>query len=626
MIREQIRKDVLEAIRQLGYWDVGKIAPKNLTTQKPNNLIGVTRTQDPKFGDYATNAALKIRSSVFSSRLSDTGQPVSRLTHSINSGQAGKRKTGKLQSENRKPKTGNKQSATEIANILADSLKGLPYIKKLEVAGPGFLNFFIKEEIWQEEVEKILGSTKGQKGKRTKGQKVIVEFTDPNPFKEFHIGHLYSNIVGESICRLLEETGAQVKRANYQGDVGMHVAKTIWAIPKLLNQENETFAEQEKKDLSARVFFLGQAYSLGAKEFEASDVIKKEIAELNKKIFAKDPSIFEFYEKGRKWSLDYFEEIYKRLGTKFDYYYFESEVGEVGVRIVREFLKKGIFVESEGAIIFPGEKEGLHNRVFINSLGLPTYEAKELGLAPTKYEQFKYDQSIIVTGNEINEYFKVLLAALLKIRPDLAQKTKHIGHGMVRMPGGKISSRLGNVILGEWLLDEAKRRVREAFSGVSDALSEQIGTGAVKYALLKGSIGQDVAFSFEESISLNGNSGPYLQYTYARCRSVLAKVESGKLKVESLDLSKLSGEEDLLLRALGHFEEAVVDAANGFAPNLAANFLYEVAQKYNTLYNNLPILKAGEGERSRRLFLTEATAGILKKGLYLLGIEAPQKM
>ncbi|MEK7581384.1 MAG: arginine--tRNA ligase [Patescibacteria group bacterium] len=574
MIRDQIKEDLEKALKSL---------------QIEQGKVEVSRTTDSRNGDYTSNVSLKI---------------------------AGKLKPFDVSQD--------KQSPMEVAKKITDSIGILPHIEKLEVKEPGFINFFVKNDFWQDEVEKVLKeevlSLGGPK------LKIIVEFTDPNPFKEFHIGHLYSNIVGESISRLLEATGAVVKRANYQGDIGMHVAKTIWGIPKLLDQIGEKFEDIEKKDLGARVFFLGQAYSLGAKEFEASQGVKAEIAEINKKIFAKDPSVLAIYEKGKKWSLDYFEQIYERLGTKFDFYYLESEVGEVGAKIVREFLEKGVFIKSEGAIVFPGEKYGLHSRVFINSLGLPTYEAKELGLAPTKYKDFAYDESVIVTGNEINDYFKVLLAALAQVAPELAVKTRHISHGMVRMPGGKMSSRLGNVLLGEWLLDEAKKRVIEAFEEVPAEVAEQIGVGAIKYALLKGNIGQDVNFTFEEAISLSGNSGPYLQYAYARCRSVLAKSNKQHAKSNKFDLENLEPEESALLRTLGHFEEVVLDAAESFAPSALANFLYEAAQKYNSLYNNLPILKAGEKERGRRLFLTRATADVLKKGLSLLGIAAPEKM
>ncbi len=562
MIRELVKKDLELALKKLKIDGVE---------------ADVSRTSDPKNGEYTSNIALK-------------------LSHE------------------------GKQSPMQIAKKITDSIDSKPHIEKLEVKEPGFINFFIKSDFWKVEVEKVLKQKKLEL--KTTNKKLIVEFTDPNPFKEFHIGHLYSNIVGESISRLWEAMGADVKRACYQGDVGMHVAKTIWGIPKILEQTGETFEQQEKKPLSARVFFLGQAYSLGSKEFEASEEIKSEVAALNKKIFENDESVRKIYQVGRKWSLDYFEEIYKRLGTKFDLYYLESEVGEVGAEIVRDFLKKGIFVKSQGAVVFPGEKYGLHSRVFINSLGLPTYEAKELGLAPTKYKDFAYDESVIITGNEINDYFKVLLAALSKVAPELASKTRHISHGMVRMPGGKMSSRLGNVLLGEWLLDEARKRVADQFK-VSGDLAEIIGVGAIKYAFLKGNVGQDLNFTFEEAISIEGNSGPYIQYTHARCKSVLAKSKNTKSEVS---FEGAVADELKLLSVLSQFEEIVVDAASFYAPNLLAGFLFDVSQKFNAFYNNLPILKAKEKEQGRRLFLTEATASVLSKGLWLLGISAPEKV
>ncbi|MDP2664598.1 MAG: arginine--tRNA ligase, partial [bacterium] len=325
----------------------------------------------------------------------------------------------------------------EIAESIVLKLKtqNIEFLEKIEVAGSGFINFFLSQKYLMDE----MGEVQKKKEKYgtsafSKGKKVMVEFTDPNPFKEFHIGHLYSNIVGESLSRVLESQGALVKRANYQGDVGMHVAKAIWGMKKKMEADKLSLAGLAKKSLEERVKFSGQSYALGADAFELDESAKKEIGELNKKIFALDKEVKELYLKGRKWSLEYFEKIYKRLGTKFNYYYFESKVGKVGLDTVKEGLKKGIFKESQGAVIFPGEKYGLHSRVFINSQGLPTYEAKELGLAPTKYKDFKYDTSIIVTGNEIIGYFKVLIQALKLLNPEIGNKTFHISHGMVRLP------------------------------------------------------------------------------------------------------------------------------------------------------------------------------------------------
>lgn len=464
----------------------------------------------------------------------------------------------------------------------------------------------------------------------------MLEFTDPNPFKEFHIGHLYTNIIGESLSRLLSAAGAQVKRANYQGDVGLHVAKAVYGMQQKLRAEGLELSEVEKKTLKDRAKFLGESYALGARVYEEDPIGKEAIIALNKQIYAKDPEVWELYHKGRQWSLEYFELIYARLGTKFDYYYFESEVGEFGMQLVKEYLAKGVFVESQGAVIFPGEKYGLHSRVFINSLGLPTYEAKELGLAPLKYQDFAYDQSIIVTANEITEYFKVLLAALQQIRPELAEKTMHLAHGVVRLPEGKMSSRTGNVISGEWLLNEAVTQAEVLVAEKHDAEEtllgketvELIGKAAVKWALLKSSVGKNIEFSFTESVSFEGNSGPYLQYTYVRTKSVLRKAgeEENDRQSEYFDIDMgLEVEEEQLLRSLAQFPEVVLRAAESFAPHLMTTYLFELAQDYNLFYQKLPILKVPE-KKQLRLFLTRATGHVIKQGLALLGIDVPERM
>ena len=542
--------------------------------------------------------------------------------------------------------------------------------EKIEVVKPGFVNFWLSEEFLQNQLE-VLNNVKSQFDIMTNlftNKKVVVEFTDPNPFKEFHIGHLYSNTVGESISRILEFVGADVRRVDYFGDVGMHVAKSIWGMEQKLQEDHLTTFQLSEKPLKERINYIGQAYAKGATAYEENEVSKQAIININRliyiaaqKMWLKEKNlkpevdyqqenhieqseldkIYELYIAGRKWSLEYFEIIYQRLGTKFDAYYPESIAGERGLRLVKENIKNGIFVESDKAIVFKGEEFGLHTRVFINQLGFPTYEAKELGLAPWKYEEFTYDISIIVTGNEINAYFKVLLAAMSKINPDLAAKTKHISHGMVRLPSGKMSSRTGDVITGESLLDEACRKAEEKIQevekkeingdSVDSEIIEKVGIGAVKYALLKGNIGGDIVFNFDESISFDGNSGPYIQYAYVRIYSVLDKFKilNPKLQINSkfkIINSKLEKEEVELLRLLARFGDLVVDAAEKYAPNMVCNYLFVLAQAFNLFYQKLPILKAEGETRDLRLALTEASGEVLKSGLKLLGIEAPERM
>lgn len=500
-------------------------------------------------------------------------------------------------------------------------------VSKVEVAGPGFINFWLSDEVLVSNLQDIL-KTKNKFGRGTlfKGKKIMIEYTDPNPFKEFHIGHLYSNIVGESLARLMESQSATVARANYQGDVGMHVAKAVWGLRKKLSDSDGGLSVLERQDLRARVKFMGEAYVMGATAFKETPGVDEEIKELNKKIFERDPEIVDLYEAGKRWSMEYFELIYSRLGVRFDYYYLESAVGDFGKELVNKHLGR-VFEESDGAIVFKGERQGLHTRVFINSEGLPTYEAKELGLAPTKYDDFAYDISLIVTGNEINEYFKVLLSALSQINPELAKKTQHIGHGMVKLPSGKMSSRTGDIIAGEWLLDEAKAKATQLISTESgfsveekEDLAEEVAVASVKYALLKSGIGGDITFDFEESIDFQGNSGPYLQYTFARTQSVLRKVDTKKFG----ELTGLGKAENELLRFLVRFPEIVLTAARRYSPNTVCTYLYDLAQKYNSFYGANRII--GDENEKIRLALTGATGQTLKNGLFLLGIGAPERM
>ena len=553
-----------------------------------------------------------------------------------------------------------KKNPFEIANDIVKELPKNISIKKVEIVKPGFINFWIADVQLINRLNKTIQDDFGFM-LSYKDKKVMVEYTDPNPFKEFHIGHLYSNTVGESIARIYGAIGANVKRADYFGDVGMHVAKSVWGLIEKMKKEKVSLPDLEKKLLPERIKYLGQAYALGVKNYEDDKKIAEEIKNVNYLVYLcgqkylKDnyhwtpqvnyqqylrpefmsqyKKIKEVYYAGKKWSLDYFEDIYKRLGTKFDYYYPESIVGEFGLKIVKENLKKGHFELSKGAVVFPGEKYGLHTRVFINSLGLPTYEAKELGLAFKKYDDFKYDKSIIVVGNEIKEYFKVLHKALLITSPELGKITINICTGMVRLPEGKMSSRTGNVITVAWMFDEIKNKLKEIMKNNKNVKADELNdveeiitVAAVKYSLLKNDIGQDIIFDFKESLTLEGNSGPYLLYTYARCQSVLRKTNNSLLHDRGVDKITLNTDELNILRIINQFPEIVQQAAIQLAPNLIANYLYDLAQKYNYFYQKNKILDSEENTKQLRLMLTQAVGKVIKEGLYLLGIKTVEKM
>jgi arginyl-tRNA synthetase len=332
-------------------------------------------------------------------------------------------------------------------------------------------------------------------------------------------------------------------------------------------------------------------------------------------------------------SLDFFETIYKRLGTQhgegnaFNFYFFESNTGTFGKELVEKNIP-AIFEKSDGAVVYKGdESKGLHTRVFINKDGLPTYEAKELGLAKIKYDTYPYDTSIVITGNEVNDYFKVLLDAMAKVFPDLAAKTEHYSHGMLRLPTGKMSSRTGDVITAESIIDETKEKAMTKITAdnFSDAekndIAEKVAIGAIKYSILRQAAGKDIIFDFEQSLSFEGDSGPYLQYAYARTRSLLAKAEGHKI-----DPNAMGGEEIRPLhKYILRFPETVLRAQIEREPHYVTNYLVELAREFSAFYANTQVLD-GAPDEPYKLALVEMTSHILKRGLWLLGIMAPERM
>jgi arginyl-tRNA synthetase len=510
-----------------------------------------------------------------------------------------------------------KELAQEIANKILES--EIKEVEKVEVAGAGFINFYLSQEFFVESIDKIIKTKdKWGSGDSLKNQKTIVEYTDPNPFKEFHIGHLMSNTIGESISRIIEFSGAEVLRANYQGDVGLHVAKALWGI--------------QNTQQRGKASLLGKAYTKGVKAYEDDEKAKEEIKKINKKIYDKsDDEINTLYEEGRKISLEHFEKIYKKLGTKFDEYFFESETGSIGKKIVEENIGK-VFQESDGAVIFKGEKYGLHTRVFINSEGLPTYEAKDLALAKIKKDRYDYEKSIIITANEQKEYYKVVLEVMKKIFPILAEKTKHITHGFLRLPSGKMSSRTGDVITGESMIEEVKKKVIEKMQDSEVAssrlekeeIAEQITIGAIKYSILKQSADKDIIFDINKSLSFEGDSGPYLQYSHTRALSVLEKAQQAKIK---LNVSKDRPWTEIieLEKLLYRFPEVVERANSEYEPHYITTYLTELAGAFNSFYAKEKIVE--ESDRAPyKIALTASFKTTIKNGLWLLGIKAPERM
>jgi arginyl-tRNA synthetase len=505
--------------------------------------------------------------------------------------------------------------------------KNLPKeISKVEVAGAGFINFYLSREFFTESVNDILNKKENWgKNEILTGKKVMVEYTQPNPFKPFHIGHLMSNAIGESISRIVEFSGAKTVRANYQGDVGPHVAKAIYGLTKFgLPDDSKSVSEQAQ--------YIGECYSKGSNLYDTDENAKKDIDVINKKIYDKsDDGINKIYDWGRKVTLEAFEEIYKLLGTKFSEgcYFFESAMAPIGEKIVRENVGK-IFEESNGAIVFHGENydKKLHTRVFINSQGLPTYETKEIGLTTTKFEKENPDISIVTTAIEQAEYMKVVQKAISLMHPDLESRMKHITHGMMRLATGKMSSRKGNVITGESLLRDSmdivleKVKDRELSDEEKKKISEIVGVAALKYSILRSSLGSDIVYDFEKSISFDGDSGPYLQYTAVRANSILEKAKGFNVEGKESIPEEVTELEKLLYQ----FPEIIERSYGLLEPHHIATYLTSLASSFNNFYGNTKILDSENKYVSYHLELIKAFYQTMKNGLWLLGIETPEKM
>ena len=510
-------------------------------------------------------------------------------------------------------------------------------IIRIKVVEPGYINFYLDNTVYERELKRIL-IEKENFGTNTQldTKRIMVEYGHPNPFKVMHIGHLRNFCIGESLTRLLENAGARVIRTNYQGDVGMHVAKTVWAIQKKIKNSELRIENMEEKAVSEKVDFLGKSYAEGATAYEKDEDAKKEIQAINAALYnKKDVEVEKLWRLGVLWSLEKFHEMYVRLGTHFDREYMESETLEMAFKKVKEALQKGILIKSKGAVIFDGAPFNLDTRVFLNSQGFLTYEGKELGLAYMEFSDFgKLDKCIHNVAVEQVSFFAVTFKVEELLDSTLFKgKQYHNAYEFVGLKKGKMSSRTGKVVTAQSILDEAHKKIRVIVGENKMSLSEKdidkIAVGAVKYSYLKMSPFKYLAFDLDESLSFKGDSGPYLQYTYARARSVLRKFKipassaggQAKVKINSEFVKNLNKYETALLRHLMKFPETVLRAMSEYSPHYIATYLNDCAQLFNTFYTLCPIR-----ESPLRLDITEATSYVMKNGLYLLGIETLERM
>lgn len=538
-------------------------------------MVELTRP-DEQFGDYATNAAMQLAGRV--------GKPP-------------------------------RDIAGQLIEALRPELED--YVSDITIAGPGFINFTLQDHV----LMAAAVNAPQAKPDTYKGKVVVAEYSDPNPFKVMHAGHLYTTVVGDAIANLLEAAGGKVHRVNFGGDVGLHVARAMWGIITHLGGElPEKLAEVNPDERAA---WMSKRYVEGYKAYEDDPEAQKQIIHYNKRVYElhekadHDSPFAKIYWECRQWSYDAFDALYERLNMRFEKYYPESETTPIGLQTVREQAQKGVYEQSDGAIVFKGEPHGLHTRVFINSEGLPTYEAKDVGLIMAKWRDYHFDTSVIITGNDIIEYMKVVLKSIEQFQPELAARTVHLTHGMIRMSGGvKISSRKGNGLLATDILQAAT----EACKASSGDTSDDTVLAAVKYSFLKQRTGGDIIFDPQESVGMEGNSGPYLQYAHARACSILQKAADA----EAVFDGGFEPGERSLVRKITEYPEVVQKAVTEMMPHHICTYLYELAQAFNRFYEHNRVV--GSDRQPTRQLLVQLYADVLKDGLELLNIPAPVRL
>ena len=512
-----------------------------------------------------------------------------------------------------------REIAEGLASVLRDALAA--DASSVEVAGPGFVNITLSVSAVARLLEEAVsaGETWGRND-REEGKRVMIEYGNPNPFKEMHIGHLVGSIIGESLSRVREAAGAHVLRDTFGGDVGPQVAKALWALRR-----------DDVTDLASAAE-IGKAYVHGARAYEESEEAKAEINALNTKIYEvveqqDDPSVLSeddrtllyLWQKGREVSMAEFSRVFSLLGTKHDFTFFDSDTTRPGLRAVKDALAQGIFEESEGAIIYRGEKHGdkaLHTLVFVTSRGTPTYETKDIGLAFLKEERAETDEIVIVTGVEQVGHFRIVLAALEELAPNLAAKTSHVAHGLLELTTGKMSSRKGNIITGAELISNLVTAASE--KNADPVIAEQVAIGALKYMILRSAPGSNIVFDPEKALSLDGDSGPYLQYASVRAASIIANAGEANMPASPPD------EVYDIARLITRFPEVVARAQAHTAPHAIAQYLTQLAGEWNSFYAKERII-GGEHE-AYKLLLARAFVTTMRNGLGLLGIPVPERM
>lgn len=607
MIRKQIARLLSDALIKEGWG--GYVEARDLRMERPKKQ---------EHGDYATNIALSLASLLGKNPL-------------------------------------------DIARRLKERLDTLrsPLVSGFEVALPGFVNVRIAHAPLIREAERCLKEEKQYGFSTLLGKKTfLIEHTSPNTIKTLHVGHVRNNVTGMAVANLLKALGAKVVRDAINNDRGIHVMKANWAYLRYGREDTSSLIPSEPKGTWRELLqewaswsfkkkawakpgalkgdtFVDQFYVFGVKAEALFPRAKEEMQEMLRAWEAREKDVWALWKVLRGWTLKGFSETYANLQSRHDYQWFESDFFHKGKALVLEGLAKGIFRKAEnGAVVSNLASLGLSDAIVLRADGTSLYHTQDLYLLKAKKQKFPSDEYIWVVGPEQTLYLKQLFAMALQLGMGKKEEFTHLSFGSVDLKGeGRMSSRKGNVVSADRLIDEMISHARAIImnSGTARGLGQKaqrdleqaVGVGAMKYGLLKVARMTDIHFDMKESLALEGDSAPYIQYTYARCKSILSKART---VCSIADIPELESLDVALLRSIGRFPDVVEDAAIQRAPNLVCLFAFELAQTFNAFYASSPVLKASDPLRKFRLLLVGATAQTLQNALALLGIATPERM
>jgi len=542
-----------------------------------------------------------------------------------------------------------RKSPEETARLLGDELlRLLPEAESFGVV-KGYLNIRIIKSYWEGFVKDNHSAQSFGVDNQPSGNPVVVEYSSPNTNKPLHLGHVRNNLLGYSVSQILKASGKNVAKVNLVNDRGIHICKSMlaWKLSEM-NETPESSGKKGDKLVGDYYVLFDKMYKTELKELVDSGKTEDEAAaasalmaqarEMLLKWEARDPETLQLWNMMNEWVYTGFDVTYKRLGVDFDKIYHESQTYLFGKEIVEEGLKSGVlFRKDDSSVWIDLTADGLDEKLLLRSDGTSVYMTQDLGTAQLRANDFDPESLIYVVGNEQNYHFEVLKLILQKLGRPWADHIFHLSYGMVELPEGKMKSREGTVVDADDLMDEmiaTARAMTEELGKIEDFDSEEaqelyriVGLGALKYFILKVDPRKNMLFNPADSIDFNGNTGPFIQYTYARIKSVLRKAEAENIRFDHFEVNDFHSKESDLIISLYEFPATVKQAAADYSPAIMASYLYDLARDYNTFYHELSILKEeNESKKALRLAISSLTAAVIKNGMQLLGIEVPERM